>query len=51
MEIIKIDGNGKEYNYGKGYTDVYEVIPKSYKFNGLFYETTNSKTIYIVNEE
>lgn len=36
MTIIKIDGKGKEINYGSGYTDSYEVIPKNYKFNGLF---------------
>lgn len=51
MKIIKIDANGKEYNYGKGYKDAYEVIPKNYKFNGLFYEASNTKTIYIVEEE
>ena len=51
MRIIKIDANGKEYDYGKGYKDAYEVIPKNYKFNGLFYEASNTKTIYIVEEE
>lgn len=51
MQIIKIDANGKEYDYGNGYKDVYEVIPKSYKFNGLFYEANNTKTIYIVKED
>lgn len=49
MEIIKIDGNGKETNYGKGYAEPYEVIPKNYKYNGLFYESKGTKTIYIVN--
>lgn len=49
--ITKVDSNGKETNFGKGYTDVYEVIPKSYKFNGLFYESKNSKIIYIVTED
>lgn len=51
MKIIKIDANGKEYDFGKGYKDVYEVIPKNYKFNGLFYESKETKTIYIVEEE
>ena len=51
MKIIKIDSNGKEHNYGNGYKDAYEVIPKNYKFNGLFYESKETKTIYIVEEE
>jgi len=51
MKIIKIDASGKEYDYGYGYKDAYEVIPKSYKFNGLFYTSKNTKTIYIVEEE
>ena len=51
MKIKKIDANGKEYDYGGGYKDAYEVIPKNYKFNGLFYETNNTKTIYLVEEE
>ena len=50
MKIIKIDSKGKEYNYGNGYKNPYEVIPKSYKFNGLFYENKNTKTIYIVEK-
>lgn len=50
MTIIKIDGKGKEINYGSGYTDPYEVIPKNYKFNGLFYEAENTKAIYIVEK-
>lgn len=50
MKIIKIDSKGKEYNYGNGYKNPYEVIPKSYKFNGLFYESKNTKTIYIVEK-
>lgn len=28
MKITKLDSKGKEYNYGGGYEDVYEVIPK-----------------------
>ena len=51
MKITKIDSNGKEYNYATGYNDAYEVIPKNYKFNGLFYEAKGTKTIYIVEEE
>lgn len=50
MIIIKIDRNGKETNYGTGYKDPYEVIPKNYKFNGLFYESESTKTIYIVKK-
>lgn len=50
MTIKKINANGKETNYGTGYTDPYEVIPKNYKFNGLFYEAENTKTIYIVEK-
>ena len=51
MKITKIDSNGKEYNLGAGYKDAYEVIPKNYKPNGLFYEAEGTKTIYIVEEE
>ena len=51
MRILKIDGSGKETNCGSGYINPYEVIPKKYKFNGLFYEENNTKTIYIVEEE
>lgn len=51
MKIIKIDGKGKETSYGSGYNDPYEIIPKNYKFNGLFYEAPDTKTIYIVEEE
>lgn len=47
MKITKLDSKGKEYNYGGGY----EVIPKSYKFNGLFYESKYTKTIYIVESD
>ena len=50
MTIIKIDRNGKETDYGTGYKDPYEVIHKTYKFNGLFYESSDSKTIYIVKK-
>lgn len=51
MIIKKIDSKGNVYNYGKGYTDPYEVIPKHYTFNGLFYTNSNTKTIYVVEEE
>ena len=51
MKITKLDSKGKEYNYGGGYEDVHEVIPKSYKFNGLFYESKYTKTIYIVESD
>lgn len=51
MKIIKIEANGKEKNYGSGYNDAYEIIPKSYKFNGLFYENKNTKVIYVIEEE
>ena len=50
MKITKIDGNGKEYNYGHC-ENINEVIPKSYHFNGLFYERENTKTIYIVEND
>ena len=50
MTIKKINAKGKETNYGSGYTNPYDVIPKNYKFNGLFYEAKNTKTIYIVEE-
>ena len=50
MKITKIDGKGKEYNY-ENYENIREVIPKSYKFNGLFYERKDTKTIYIVEEK
>lgn len=49
--IKKIDSKGNVTDYGKGYPDVYEVIPKNYKFNGLFYEANGTKTIYIVEED
>lgn len=49
MKIIKIDGNGKEYNYGHC-EDINEVIPEGYNFNGLFYERKDTKTIYIVED-
>ena len=51
MKIIKIDYKGNEMNYGGGYVDAYEVIPKDYKFNGMFYESDRTRTIYIVEEE
>ena len=50
MNIIKIDANGKEYDYGKC-ENIHDVIPKTYKFNGFFYERKDTKTIYIVNEK
>ncbi|MEE6208497.1 MAG: hypothetical protein VZR95_10625 [Alphaproteobacteria bacterium] len=49
--IKKLTDKG-ETNYGKGYEDVYEVIPKDYKFNGLFYESKRTKNvIYTVTED
>ena len=50
MKIIKIDGNENVYNYGHC-ENIHEVIPKSYHFNGLFYESEKTKTIYIVEED
>lgn len=53
MTITKIDTKTEqEFNYGGGYTEeeVKEII-KGYKFNGLFYERTNSKYIYIVEDK
>ena len=43
MKIIKIDANGKEYDYGKC-ENIHDVIPKTYKFNGFFYERKDTKT-------
>ena len=48
--ITKIDGKGNETKYGDGYLNPYDVIPKSYKFNGLFYENKQTDTIYISKE-
>ena len=50
MKITKIDANGKEYDYGNC-ENIHDVIPKTYKFNGLFYERKDTKTIYIVDEK
>ena len=50
MKITKITKNGKEYNYGH-YDDIHDIIPKSYHYNGLFYESEKCKTIYIVEED
>lgn len=50
MRIIKISRT-KQTDYGTGYTDPYEVIPKNYKFNGMFYESTNTNVIYVVEED
>ena len=49
--ICRIDSKGNIYNYGVGYADPYEVIPKHYKYNGMFYESNGSKTIYTVEQE
>ena len=46
--ICRIDSKGNVYDYGVGYADPYEVIPKHYKFNGMFYESKGSKTICTV---
>lgn len=48
MKITKIDGNGKEYNYGHC-EDIHDVIPENYYYNGMFYENDKTKTIYIVD--
>lgn len=50
MRIKKIDQNGKEFDYGSGYKNPYDVIPKNYIDNGLFYANQNTKIIYIVEK-
>lgn len=47
--ITKVDAKGNESDCGI-YTDIYEVIPKNYKLNGLFYEASNTKQIYVTTE-
>ena len=42
MKITKIDINGTEYDYGNC-ENIHDVILKTYKFNGLFYERENTK--------
>lgn len=44
--VIKVDSKGNEFDCGM-YTDIYEAIPHNYKFNGFFYETPNTKQIYV----
>lgn len=51
--IVKINCmTEEEQNMGTGYTaeDV-KAITKGYKFNGLFYTRTNSKWMFIVEED
>ena len=51
--IVKINCmTEEEQNMGSGYTmeDV-KAITKGYKFNGLFYTRTNSKWMFIVEED
>ena len=50
MKITKIDASGKEYDYGNC-ENIHDVIPKSYHYNGLFYERKDTKIIYIVEED
>ena len=50
MKITKIDGIGNQYIYGNC-ENINDVIPKTYKFNGLFYERKDTKTIYIVEND
>lgn len=49
-EVIKVDENGNETNYGTMVEEDVKLVTRGYKFNGLFYERSNSKIIYIVNE-
>lgn len=49
-EVIKVDGNGNETNYGTMVEEDVKLVTRGYKFNGLFYERGNSKSIYVVNE-
>lgn len=46
--IEKIDQSGKITRYGKNF--IIEVIPKNYKYNGMFWECPNTKTIYITTK-
>lgn len=50
--IVKVNSeNGKETNYGGGYTEKdVKQITKGYTFNGLFYTRKNSKYMYIATE-
>lgn len=50
--VIKTDAKGNESDYGvyADSVDIYEMIPRKYKFNGLFYETSNTKTFYTKQE-
>ena len=49
-KITKIDVIGNQYIYGNC-ENINDVIPKTYKFNGLFYERKDTKTIYIVEND
>ena len=49
MTIIKVDSKGNEYNYGGGYKDPYEVIPKNYKFNGFFMKQVTQRQYTLLN--
>lgn len=48
VEKVNIE-SGRTFDYGM-MSDIKEVIPKGYTFNGLFYERKNGKDIYIVTE-
>lgn len=50
--VIKTDAKGNESDYGvyADSVDIYEIIPHNYKFNSLFYETSNTKTFYTKQE-
>lgn len=47
--IEKIDPSGKVTNYGINVIN--DVVPKNYKFNGLFWECPNTKTIYTTTQK
>lgn len=50
-KITKIDSKGKEYNYGWYCEEDKNLIIKGWKYNGLFYEKRNTKSIIIVDEK
>lgn len=51
-EVIKINiKTNEETNCGTYNEQDMKAIIKGYKFNGFFYEKSNSNTMYIVNEK
>lgn len=51
FEIVRIEiATGKEYNMGIYSEEDMKDIVRGFKFNGLFYERKNGKSIYVVTE-